>query len=104
MSHLPSTPYDKTVDRMSINPTAQSFEKFVSGMYLGEITRLVLLSLVNASKPPSPSEVGTSPKKSLLFGGRGNEVINKMWAIDSSFMSEVEEAWEAGSRSKEALT
>jgi hypothetical protein len=67
---------------MSINPGYQAYEKFISGMYLGELTRLVLLSLVDACP------------HSLLFGGKGSEVMNKMWAVDSSFMSEIEEAWQ----------
>src|SRR4051812_19485986 len=59
-------------------------------MYLGEIVRLVLVSLVDATPPPS------SNQKALLFGGKGSEVLNKMWSVDTSFLSEVEEAYEAG--------
>ncbi|KAG2348648.1 actin-like ATPase domain-containing protein [Suillus weaverae] len=35
---LPTTPYDNKLDCKSINPRFQAFEKFISGMYLGEIT------------------------------------------------------------------
>ena len=81
-SHLPSTPYDKTLDRQSINPGFQAFEKFISGMYLGEITRHVLLSLVDAAPKP------------MLFNGKSSESLNVQWGFDSSVMSDIETAWE----------
>lgn len=80
-SHLPSTPYDNAIDRLSINPKFQAFEKFISGMYLGEIVRNVMLSLVDATPKP------------LLFGGQSTAGLNKHYGIDTSFMSAVEEAW-----------
>ncbi len=43
---LTLTWYDKQVDEASVNPGAMYFEKMVSGMYLGEITRFVLLDLI----------------------------------------------------------
>ena len=76
------TPFDNTLDRMSINPRFQAFEKFVSGMYLGEITRNILLALIDAA--PNP----------LLFNGRaGSGVLNKHYGIDTAVMSNVELAW-----------
>ncbi|CAK5262682.1 unnamed protein product [Mycena citricolor] len=81
-SHLPSTPYDNVLDRTSINPRFQAFEKMISGMYLGEITRHVLLSLVDASP------------KSLLFNGKATSSMNAQWGFDTSVMSGVAEAWE----------
>ncbi|MBP7055441.1 MAG: hypothetical protein KBB52_01115 [Candidatus Omnitrophica bacterium] len=42
---LRRTRYDKMLDRASSNPGEQMLEKMVSGMYLGEITRLVLADL-----------------------------------------------------------
>ncbi|KAJ3807884.1 hypothetical protein F5876DRAFT_47169 [Lentinula aff. lateritia] len=86
-THLPYTPFDTALDRTSINPRFQAFEKFVSGMYLGELTRGVLVALVDA--------VGQG-NRSLLFSGRATQVLNDKWALDTSVMSEVEEAWEAG--------
>ncbi|KAF5364079.1 hypothetical protein D9756_000575 [Leucocoprinus leucothites] len=80
-SHLPSTPCDNALDRLSINPTFQAFEKFISGMYLGEITRGIITSLIDASPKP------------LLFNGKFTPIINKHYGIDTSFMSNVEEAW-----------
>ncbi|KAF8211515.1 hexokinase [Mycena galopus ATCC 62051] len=81
-SHLPSTPFDNALDRQSINPRFQAFEKLISGMYLGEITRNLLLSLVDAAP------------KSLLFGGNTTAALNAQWGFDTSFMSGVEGAWE----------
>ncbi|KAK7060171.1 hypothetical protein VNI00_000935 [Paramarasmius palmivorus] len=81
-THLPFTPYDNAVDRTSINPRFQAFEKLISGMYLGEITRHILLSLIDAAP------------KALLFGGKVTPSLNKQWGLDTSVMSDVEEAWE----------
>jgi len=36
------TDFDREVDRNSVNPSKQIFEKLISGMYMGEIARLVL--------------------------------------------------------------
>ncbi|KAJ4472102.1 hypothetical protein J3R30DRAFT_1034598 [Lentinula aciculospora] len=82
-TNLPTTPFDSALDRTSINPHFQAFEKFISGMYLGEITRHVLLSLIDAAP------------RSMLFGGKATKVVNEQWGLDTSVMSEVEEAWEA---------
>ena len=43
---LPLTAYDRQLDRESVHPTEQIYEKLISGMYLGEITRIVLTRLV----------------------------------------------------------
>jgi len=51
-------------------------------MYLGEITRNIILSLVDAAP------------KSLLFGGKTTTALNAQWGFDTSVMSGVEEAWE----------
>ncbi|XP_060094812.1 hexokinase-3 [Heteronotia binoei] len=41
------TSYDKKIDAASINPGQQRYEKLISGMYLGEIVRHVLLELAS---------------------------------------------------------
>ncbi|KAF9224332.1 hexokinase [Gyrodon lividus] len=81
-SALPTTPYDNKLDRESINPRFQAFEKFISGMYLGEIARNVILSLIDSSPKP------------LLFGGRSTGPLNKQWGLDTAVLSEIEEAWQ----------
>ncbi|KAJ7547623.1 hypothetical protein O6H91_08G095700 [Diphasiastrum complanatum] len=44
-SHLPRTPVDDTLDADSLNPGDQGFEKLISGMYLGDIVRRILLKM-----------------------------------------------------------
>ncbi|KAH9983484.1 hypothetical protein BJV74DRAFT_776972 [Russula compacta] len=78
---LPSTPFDNRVDRESINPRFQAYEKFISGMYLGEITRNVLLALVDAAPKP------------ILFGGKATERLNRHYGLDTEMLSLVESAW-----------
>ncbi|KAF3446774.1 hypothetical protein FNV43_RR11954 [Rhamnella rubrinervis] len=46
---LPLTVYDREMDNASINPGEQIFEKTISGMYLGEIVRRVLLKMAEDS-------------------------------------------------------
>ncbi|KAJ6804497.1 putative hexokinase-4, chloroplastic [Iris pallida] len=48
-SGLPLTEFDKDMDSESINPGEQIFEKTISGMYLGEIVRRVLLKMAQFS-------------------------------------------------------
>ncbi|CAF1128589.1 unnamed protein product [Adineta ricciae] len=40
------TKYDEEVDLSSVNPGKQVFEKMISGMYMGEIVRLIILDLM----------------------------------------------------------
>ncbi|VDC06234.1 unnamed protein product [Peniophora sp. CBMAI 1063] len=81
-STLPSTPFDNKLDRESINPRFQAFEKFISGMYLGEITRNMLLSFVDASPKP------------ILFEGKSTPQLNTHYGLDTEMLSLVEGAWE----------
>ena len=53
-------------------------------MYLGEILRNILLSLVDAAPKP------------LLFNGRSSGPLNTHYGLDTAVMSEVEDAWETG--------
>ncbi|XP_077218204.1 hexokinase-3-like isoform X2 [Tasmannia lanceolata] len=48
-SHLPRTPYDIDLDAESPNPNDQGFEKMISGMYLGDIVRRVILRMAQES-------------------------------------------------------
>ena len=51
-------------------------------MYLGEITRNILLALIDAAPKP------------LLFNGRvGSGALNKHYGVDTAVMSDVELAW-----------
>ncbi|CAD6230074.1 unnamed protein product [Miscanthus lutarioriparius] len=44
-SHLPLTEFDVALDAESLNPGEQIYEKLISGMYMGEIVRRVLLKM-----------------------------------------------------------
>jgi len=69
---LPTTPYDVAVDAESVHPGIQLFEKRISGMYLGEVLRHVVLAMVsNATSIDIPS----------------GSKLNRKYAIDSSFLS-----------------
>lgn len=87
---LPTTPWDSQLDRESVNPGIQMFEKRVSGMFLGEILRLVLVNILE-SKDKSVSlfrdensshndwkSTTTVDKKSGIY---------RQWGLDSSVMS-----------------
>ncbi|KAI1755673.1 glucokinase [Xylaria castorea] len=85
---LPNTPYDAKLDRDSVNPGIQIFEKRVSGMFLGEIVRLVI---VNLYENPSLSlfkdaNSSTGDRKSSERIGDGSGLF-KQWGLDSSLMS-----------------
>uniref|UniRef100_A0A672ZA56 hexokinase n=1 Tax=Sphaeramia orbicularis TaxID=375764 RepID=A0A672ZA56_9TELE len=49
------TEFDREIDRGSLNPGKQLFEKMVSGMYMGELVRLILVKMA---------------REGLLFEGR----------------------------------
>ncbi|XP_001945605.1 hexokinase type 2-like [Acyrthosiphon pisum] len=69
------TIYDREIDEASLNPGKQRFEKMISGMYMGEIVRLVIIDLVNQGK---------------LFEGRLSEEMNTKGAFDTTFISDIE--------------
>ncbi|KAF9897035.1 glucokinase, partial [Lobosporangium transversale] len=57
------------------NPNKQILEKMIAGMYLGEITRNVLLNLID---------------RRLLFEGHISADINQMWTFETAYMSTIE--------------
>uniref|UniRef100_A0A914LPT3 Phosphotransferase n=1 Tax=Meloidogyne incognita TaxID=6306 RepID=A0A914LPT3_MELIC len=71
------TVHDRTLDANSINPRKQTFEKMISGMYLGELVRLVLVELAGAG---------------LLFSGSAvtSSAIGKQGSFSTRILSEVE--------------
>lgn len=90
---LPNTIYDQILDKDSVNPGIQMFEKRISGMFLGEILRIALVTIMkNPASPLFQDEnssqndyhsVATVPETAPLF---------KQWAVDSSILSIAEEA------------
>uniref|UniRef100_A0A3B5QXF3 Phosphotransferase n=1 Tax=Xiphophorus maculatus TaxID=8083 RepID=A0A3B5QXF3_XIPMA len=73
------TEFDKVVDRTSINPGVHTFEKMISGMYLGEIVRLVLMKLT---------------EKKLLFKGEVSEALRTKETFETKFISMIEDGLE----------
>ncbi len=45
-NRLPFIPYDEILDKATNNPGKQRMEKMISGMYLGEVVRLILADLI----------------------------------------------------------
>ncbi|KAK1637812.1 hexokinase [Colletotrichum phormii] len=74
---LPSTRFDRDLDRDSVNPDDQHFEKRISGMYLGEILRRITIDL-------------SSPGQSFFdFKLLGDSPLYTPDSIDSSLLSAV---------------
>lgn len=69
------TEFDRSIDENSINPGKQLYEKMISGMYMGELTRLVLEKLVN---------------EGLLFGGKCSPDLKKRGQFFTKYVSEIE--------------
>lgn len=70
------TEYDKECDKESINVASQTFEKLISGMYMGELVRLVMVKLVN---------------NHALLGGKGSEMLNQKGSFKTNFVTAIEE-------------
>ncbi|VDN10965.1 unnamed protein product [Dibothriocephalus latus] len=69
------TPFDEAVDKESIFPGKQIFEKMCSGMYLGELVRQILLFLT---------------EKGYLFDGIIPDRLRKRESFHTKYISETE--------------
>ncbi|XP_027007667.1 hexokinase-4 isoform X1 [Tachysurus fulvidraco] len=67
--------YDRVVDESSINPGKQLYEKLISGKYMGELVRLVLMKLVN---------------EDLLFNGEASDILKTRGSFETHFVSQIE--------------
>ncbi|KAG7476855.1 hypothetical protein MATL_G00087340 [Megalops atlanticus] len=67
--------YDRKVDETSLNPGQQLYEKLISGKYMGELVRLVLLKLIN---------------ENLLFQGEASELLKTRGSFETRFVSQIE--------------
>ncbi|KAI9272575.1 hypothetical protein BY458DRAFT_508657 [Sporodiniella umbellata] len=72
---LPRTFYDNRVNRQSMNPGVHVFEKMVSGLYLGEIVRLILVDFLD---------------RRLIFDGQYTAELNTPYFFESSYISAIE--------------
>uniref|UniRef100_A0A674ANX0 Hexokinase-2 n=1 Tax=Salmo trutta TaxID=8032 RepID=A0A674ANX0_SALTR len=70
-----STEFDRAVDDCATNPGKQRYEKLISGMYLGEIVRNVLLEFT---------------AKGLLFRGKLSERLKTRGIFETKFLSQIE--------------
>ncbi|KAJ9666730.1 glucokinase [Coniosporium apollinis] len=84
----PNTPYDEALDKESVNPGIQMFEKRVSGMFLGEILRRAILALINDPKVPLFSDE-TSAQNDIHSTTNilDTSPLHKQWGVDTSFLS-----------------
>lgn len=57
-------------------------------MYLGEIARNIIMALIDAAPKP------------LLLSGKFTPLLNTQWGLDTSVMSDIENAWEGEKRSE----
>ncbi|KAG9243726.1 hypothetical protein BJ878DRAFT_576320 [Calycina marina] len=94
---LPNTKYDQILDRDSVNPGVQMFEKRISGMFLGEILRIVLvemmkLNTVTLFKDETSSHDDLHSKSTV----NPDSPLFKQWAVDSSILSYAESDNTAG--------
>uniref|UniRef100_A0A8B9FVF9 hexokinase n=1 Tax=Amazona collaria TaxID=241587 RepID=A0A8B9FVF9_9PSIT len=69
------TTFDQMVDENTINPGKQRFEKLISGMYLGEIVRYILLAMV---------------EKQVLFRGKPCPKLQTKDIFQTKFLSTIE--------------
>lgn len=69
------TEFDRQLDAESLNPGKQIFEKMISGMYLGELVRLVMLKLV---------------KEGFLFHGHDVSILNEHGIVHTKYLTETE--------------
>lgn len=70
------TEYDTVVDSASLNPHQQIFEKLISGMYMGELARLVIVNLVN---------------RNCLLSGKGSDLLSTPGSFRTIFVTAIEE-------------
>ena len=89
---LPNTSYDQLVDQGSVNPGVHMFEKRVSGMFLGEILRQTIISLISDPKIQlfKDEHSGNNDLHSTTCIA-DDSPLYKQWGIDTSFLSIVQE-------------
>ncbi|KAK9704195.1 hypothetical protein K7432_010345 [Basidiobolus ranarum] len=72
---LPITKYDKALDDATVIPGFQRLEKMVSGMYMGEVARLIFVDLCENGE---------------LFNGKLPQNLEKPYEFKTLFMSTIE--------------
>ncbi|XP_061820255.1 hexokinase-1-like [Nerophis lumbriciformis] len=82
------TEFDREIDRGSLNPGKQLFEKMVSGLYMGELVRLILVKMA---------------REGLLFEGRITAELLTKGKIETKHVSAIEKSKEGLTKAKEIL-
>ncbi|KAM9858449.1 hexokinase-2 [Aulostomus maculatus] len=83
------TDFDREIDAGSLNPGKQLFEKMISGMYMGELVRLILVRMA---------------KEQLLFQGKTTAELLTTGSFNTSFVYAIEsDKGEEGLASAERL-
>ncbi|KAI9297513.1 putative glucokinase [Neoconidiobolus thromboides FSU 785] len=72
--YIPCTSFDHKLDRETQNPYEMVLEKMISGRYLGEIVRNILLYLID---------------NRALFKGRSTTILNSPYQLLTSYLSEI---------------
>ncbi|XP_048361166.1 hexokinase HKDC1-like isoform X2 [Sphaerodactylus townsendi] len=83
------TDFDREIDLGSINPGKQLFEKMISGLYLGELVRLILLKMA---------------KEGLLFNGKLSTDLCTKGKIETRHVADMEKYKEGLNNTKQILT
>ncbi|XDA89618.1 hypothetical protein R6Z07F_019220 [Ovis aries] len=83
------TEFDRELDLGSLNPGKQLFEKMISGLYLGELVRLILLKMAKAG---------------LLFGGEKSSALHIKGKIETRHVAAMERYKEGLANTREILT
>ncbi|XP_069466707.1 hexokinase HKDC1-like [Ambystoma mexicanum] len=83
------TEFDRDLDLGSINPGKQLFEKMISGLYLGELVRLILLKMAT---------------KGLLFTGKTLTSLRTKGKLETKHIAAMEKYKEGLSNTRGVLT
>jgi hexokinase len=88
MKVLPTTVYDDILDRDSVNPGIQMFEKRISGMFLGEIMRIALVQIMKSPTIPLFRDDDSSHNDyHSTTTVTPSSPLYMQWAVDSSILS-----------------
>ncbi|XP_063167085.1 hexokinase-2-like isoform X2 [Candoia aspera] len=82
------TEFDQEVDRGSLNPGKQLFEKMISGLYMGELVRLILVKMA---------------REKFLFNGRVTTDLMRKGYFETKYVSAIEKEKEGLSKAREIL-
>ncbi|KAJ8248261.1 hypothetical protein GJAV_G00240120 [Gymnothorax javanicus] len=82
------TDFDREIDAASSNPGQQLFEKMISGLYMGELVRIILLRMT---------------KQGLLFEGRASEALRTKGKFQTRHVALIEEDKEDLRNAKQIL-